>query len=177
MKKLLLLLIIPTISYSQITYSDILNINSFKTYKRVMIENGFEFSSVDSFTVYENYVYEDYIYGLNIKRSDDGNRSSLWTIYSKHNDEFVFKFVREGTNKYGNDIIMETPYDEIIRKIKNRCKYVDILNRYDLDYVCYQCPQSTFKGYIGFTVSEGVGYVRHIVYNDYTDSDETEKEE
>ena len=175
MKRLLLLLLIPTLSYSQITYSDVLNINSLKTFKRIMIENNFEFGYVDSFTVYENYVYEDYWYGLNIERSDDGDFSNMWCIYSKHNDEFQFRFSRNGTTKDGRKIVVDSPYDDIIRKIKNRCRYVDIFSRKDLDYVCYQCPQSTFKGYIGFTVNDGVGSVRHIVYNDYTDSDEKEE--
>lgn len=173
MKRLLLLLIIPTLSYSQITFSDVLSINSLKTFKRVMIENNFEFSSIDSMSLYNIMVFEDYWYGLNIKRDEDGNRSSLWSIYSKHNDEFLFQFVRSGTTKDGRDVVMDTPYDDIIRKIKNRCRYIDIFNRKDLDYVCYQCPQSTFKGYIGFTVNDGVGYVRHIIPTDY---DKTEEE-
>ena len=175
MKRLLLLLIIPTLSYSQITYDDILSINSLKTFKRVMIENNFEFSFIDSTFVMENYFFEDYWYGLNINRSDGGDRSSLWSIYFKYDDEFQFRFSRSGITKDGETIVMDTPYDDIIRKIKNRCKYVDIFNRSDLDYVCYECPQSTFKGYIGFTVNDGVGYVRHIVYNDYIDSNEKEE--
>ena len=43
MKRLLLLLIIPTLSYSQISFEDVMSINSEKTFKRVMIENGYEF--------------------------------------------------------------------------------------------------------------------------------------
>lgn len=167
MKKLLLLLIIPTISYSQ-TFGDIMYINSLKTFKRVMIENNFEFSSVDSMSMFNMMLYEDYWYGLNVERDEEnGNSSELWCIYSKHNDEFQFRFSRNGTTKDGRSVVMDTPYDEIIRKIKSRCRYVDIFNRKDLDYVCYDCPQSSFKGYIGFTVNDGVGYVRHIVPNDY----------
>ena len=60
MKRLLLLLIIPTISYSQITYEDIMSINSEKTFKRVMIENGFEYEDIDD----DEFIF----YGLNIKR-------------------------------------------------------------------------------------------------------------
>ena len=147
MKRLLLLLIIPTLSYSQ-TFSDIMYINSLKTFKRVMIENNFEFSQVDSMSIYNMMLFEDHWYGLNI-------------------DEFQFRFSRSGTTKDGRSIVMDSPYDEIIRKIKNRCRYVDIFNRKDLDYVCYDCPQSSFEGYIGFTVNDGVGYVRHIIPNDY----------
>ena len=57
MKRLLLILLIPTLSYSQITYEDIMGINSEKTFKRVVIENGFEFDDL----------YGEYLnYGINI---------------------------------------------------------------------------------------------------------------
>ena len=42
MKRLLILLFIPTLSYSQITYEDIMSINPLKTFKKVVIENNFE---------------------------------------------------------------------------------------------------------------------------------------
>ena len=42
MKRLLLLLFIPIISYSQISYKDVMSINSEKMFKKVMIENGYE---------------------------------------------------------------------------------------------------------------------------------------
>ena len=47
MKKLLLLLLIPIISYSQISYKDVMSINSEKMFKKVMIENGYEFGKSD----------------------------------------------------------------------------------------------------------------------------------
>ena len=42
MKRLLLLLLIPTLSYSQITYEDIMSIDTTDSFIRVMIENGYE---------------------------------------------------------------------------------------------------------------------------------------
>ena len=53
MKKLLLLLLIPIISYSQISYNDIMSINSDKMFKKVIIENGYEFG----FTYKDELVY------------------------------------------------------------------------------------------------------------------------
>jgi len=60
MKRLLILLFIPTLSYSQITFEEIMYINSEKTFKRVMIENGFEYEDIDD----DEFIF----YGLNIKR-------------------------------------------------------------------------------------------------------------
>ena len=54
MKKLLLLLIIPTLSYSQITYDDVMSINSEKTFKRGMIENGLDYDDDDNIRYYNH---------------------------------------------------------------------------------------------------------------------------
>jgi len=161
MKRLLILLFIPTLSYSQITFEDIMNINSEKTFKRVMIENGLEFSKVDTFFIMEGItLWENVSYGLNIKRDEEnGDKSSLWGTYKRKNDEFIFQFVRN----------IDSPYDEIIRKIKRRCKYVDIYNRNDIDFVCYNCSESTYKGVIGFTINKGVGVIQHIIPRDGID--------
>lgn len=156
MKRLLFLLFIPILSYSQITYKDVMSINSEKTFKRVVIENGFEFDKSD----------EEYIgYGMNINRdSINGNKSKLWSRYSKINGEFNFQFSLS-SSFYGltKDLTDESPYNSIIEKVKKNCKFYDIIEKNGLDYVCYSCPQSTYKGKIGFTKSEGSGMIRHII--------------
>ena len=85
MKKLFLLLfIVPVIGFSQITYKDVMSINSEKMFKKVMIENGYEFESNDG----------ELIYGYEIQKdSIDGNKSSKWGHYRK-NDEFLLSFSR-----------------------------------------------------------------------------------
>jgi len=75
MKRLLFLLFIPILSYSQITYKDVMSINSEDTFKKVVIENGYEFDSEDEGLIF---------YGLNILRdSIEGNKSSEWGVYKK----------------------------------------------------------------------------------------------
>ena len=69
MKKLLLLLLfIPLLSFSQ-TYKDVMSISSVYMFKKVAIENGYEFSQNDG----------DWVdYGFNIiKDSINGDRSSI----------------------------------------------------------------------------------------------------
>jgi len=164
MKKLLfLLLFIPTLSYSQITFEDIMSINSEKTFKRVMIENGFEKEVVPKL--------EDWIwYGLNIKKdSIEGNKSSLWGSYDKRNGEFRFQISvknKGGIDFFGRETdgeIKDNVYDLIVEKIKKNCKYYDVIEKDDDDYVCYSCSQSTYKGKICFTKSDGSGYIEHII--------------
>jgi len=157
MKKLLfLLLFIPTLSYSQITYNEVMSINSEKTFKRVVIENGYESNSDEDGRI---------SYGLNIVRdSIEENKSSRWAGYDKNSSEFRFKFYRiSQLNLFGNEIVVDTPYDEIVKDIKKNCEFYDIINRKGTDYVCYSCSQSTYKGKIGFVISEGSGIIRHII--------------
>ena len=55
------------------SYNEIMSINSLNQFKRVMIENYYEFDSEDDEVV---------IYGLNIQRdSIEGNKSSNWALF------------------------------------------------------------------------------------------------
>ena len=160
MKRLLLLFIIPTLSYSQITFEDIMSINSEKTFKRVVIENGFEF---------DNDLEDKIWYGLDIEKdSVNGNKSSLWGSYYKRNGEFKFQYIVHTKDWKGNPIdTSKHPYNLITEKIKKNCTFYDVIN-YDfgdfkVDWVCYSCPQSKYKGKIGFTKYDGRSMIKHII--------------
>ena len=166
MKKLFLLLfIVPLIGFSQITYNDVMSINSEKMFKKVMIENGYEWNSNDEGRL---------IYGYEIQKdSIEGDKSIKWGNYYK-GGEFILSFSR--TSFLGSifnleEDYTENEYDLIVKEIKKNCKYYDIItfiNKDDdeeLDYVCYSCVDSKYKGKIGFMVSEGWGYIRHFVVN------------
>ena len=163
MRKLLLLLLIPIISYSQISYKDVMSINSQKMFKKVMIENGYEFGQSDEV---------DIVYGFDIVRdSIDGMKSTKWGRYRVKDDGFTLSFSRNTQlNTFLNlkEDRSENEYDLIIKEIKKNCKYFDILthtteDEEELDYVCYSCSESKYKGKIGFMISEGWGYIRHFV--------------
>ena len=166
MKKLFLLLfIVPVISFSQITYKDVMSINSEKMFKKVMIENGYEWNSNDEGRL---------MYGYEIQKdSIEGDKSTKWGTYYK-GGEFILSFSR--TSFLGSifnleEDYTENEYDLIVKEIKKNCKYYDIItfinkdNDEELDYVCYSCVDSKYKGKIGFMVSEGWGYIRHFVVN------------
>ena len=158
MKRLLLLLFIPILSYSQISYKDVMSIKSVDTFKKVVIENGYEFESIDD----EGWIS----YGYNIVRdSIEGNKSTKWGIYNKNDGKFTFQFNRRtllGNLLGTEDDTSENPYDLIVKDIKKNCKYYKIINYKGIDYVTYSCSESTYKGKIGFVVSEGVGLIRHF---------------
>ena len=163
MKKLLLLLLIPIISYSQISYKDVMSVNSEKMFKKVMIENGYEFGETNGDNLW---------YGFDIVRdSVKGNKSSKWGYYNIKDDRFTFSFSRNTQlNTFLNlkEDRSENEYDLIVKEIKKNCKYFDIKtytteDDEELDYVCYSCSESKYKGKIGFMISEGWGYIKHFV--------------
>ena len=85
MIKKLIFLLIPIIGYSQISYKDIMSIDSEKMFKKVMIENGYEYNSNDE---------RGLIYGWEIQKdSIEGNKSPKWGNYQK-NGEFMVSFSR-----------------------------------------------------------------------------------
>ena len=77
MKKLLLLLLLPTTLLSQ-TFYEIKMINSLDDFKKVMIENQYEFDEVDEDGSYL------YGYGL-VKDSINGNKSEKWGNFRNEN--------------------------------------------------------------------------------------------
>lgn len=163
MKQLLLILLIPIISYSQISYKDVMSINSEKMFKKIMIENGYEFGQSDE---------DDVIYGFDIVRdSIDGMKSSKWGRYGVKDDSFTVSFSRNSSlNTFLNlkEDRSENEYDLIVKEIKKNCKYFDVItytneDDEDSDYVCYSCSESKYKGKIGFMISEGWGFIKHFV--------------
>jgi len=159
-KLLLLLLFVPLMSLGQ-SYKDVMSINSLDTYKKVAIENAYEFDNVDE---------DDWVtYGYNIVRdSINGNKSSKWMYYSKTEGKFTLLFSRKGKGLFGNTIDIdnsENEYDLIVADIKEKCKYYKIINYKGIDYVSYSCSESSYKGKIAFVIDEGWGVVRHFPSN------------
>jgi len=165
MKKLVfILLFIPLISFGQ-SYKDLMSISSVEMFKKVAIENGYEYDSTD----------DDWVtYGFNItKDSIEGNKSSKWFNYNQIDDRFSLKFSRgdvltsllgallESSIQTEGDT-SENPYDLIVKDIKEKCKYYKIINYKGTDYVTYSCSDSSYKGKIGFVIEEGRGIIRHF---------------
>ena len=149
MKKLILLLFIPFVSFSQ-TYKDVMSIKSEDMFKKVAIENSYEFDNIDE---------DDWItYGFNITRdSIKGNKSLKWMYYNSKDDRFVLVFSRDSFD------IFKNPYDLIVNNIKQKCKYYKIINNNGIDFVTYSCSESSYKGKIGFMISEGQGVIRQFL--------------
>ena len=157
MKKLLFLLFfLPSVSFGQ-TYNEIMSINSLDTYKKVVIENGYEYANLDE---------DEWVtYGFDVARDSTNKMISakIFTSYNTKDHRWSFQipmtfevfFVKEETEN-------ASKYYSITKEIKANCKYYKILNYKEADYVSYSCSESSYKGKIGFVISEGYGIIRHF---------------
>ena len=148
MKKLLLLLF-PIISLSQ-TFDELKMIVSLDDFKKVMIENKYEFDEIND--------DGDWSYGFNIVK-DSLNRkgSEKWGSYYK-DGSWKIQF-----NERNTIIYKLGDYDDIVESIKGECNYIGIEKFYkNNDYVSYNCNESKFDGKIGFMISDGSGYIRYF---------------
>lgn len=149
MKKiyLLILWLLPLLSYSQ-TYSELMGIVRENDFKKVMIENDFQFDTILGGTI---------IYGYNlVKDSKEGSKSLVWGVY---NEDGIWKlqFVDKKTLLYRFG-----QYEEIVDSIKEKCNYVDVIGVNGIDYVVYRCNESKFEGNIGFVIYENNGLIRYF---------------
>lgn len=142
MKKLLLILLIPTLSYSQ-TYDDIMNMSSLKNFKITMIENGYEkLSEFSTDSIIS--------YGLNYSNFLDIEKVDKMGIYNKYSDRFILMDFEK------------TDYKTITEKIKKNCEFYDVVEHNETDFLSYSCSQSKYNGKIGFTVMNGMGTIIHF---------------
>ena len=157
MKKLLFLLVfIPLVSFSQ-TYKDLMSIKSVDMFKKVVIENNYEFAETNDETV---------TYGYNIQKdSINGDKATKWAMYGLDSDMFFFTFSRNDvlSNFFGMESDnSENSYDLILKDVKEKCTYYKVETMDDIEYLTYSCPESTYKGKLGFAVQDGWGFVMHI---------------
>ena len=148
MKKLILLLLfIPLISFGQVTYKDVISISSTEMFKKVMIENEFEYMEGDGYSTEDILVYGQLVF-----RDDDGKitGSDNLAYYLKKGNRFNFQFL--------NSIFGKDEYSLIYDKVKEECKFYKIINFSESDYACYSCPDSSV-GKIGFSKVDGVGMI------------------
>ena len=146
MKKLVLLLLIPILSYTQ-NYNELLMINSLDDFKKVMIENKYEFIEVDE--------DGEWLYGFNVMEVEG---KKLGEKYGSYFEDGSWKIQ---FNERNSIIFKLGDYDDIVEEIK-KCNYVGIEKFYkNNDYVTYNCNED-IDGKIGFMIVDGNGYIRYF---------------
>lgn len=151
MKKLILLLLLPLALQSQF-YKDIVGIESVNTFKKVVIENNYQFSKEDGGWIF---------YGYGLEEKDDEVLASKWGGYSSEDGSWYFQFYDK------NNIAYDYGYEyyEITDSIKENCKYFDITeDEWGKEFVTYKCTDAKWGdlGMIGFNVLNDSGVVKFL---------------
>ncbi|MDB4144437.1 hypothetical protein N9589_01375 [Flavobacteriaceae bacterium] len=149
MKKLLLLsaLIISFSSFGQLAdfdfnFNDIKDISSLKLFKKFCFEEGFtKVEEGDDEVVYaHNY-------------NADRKVATVWATYIKYNNTLAFELKR-----YDNSY---KPFELVLDQVKRNCEFYDTFeDNYGNEFVCYSCPNATYKGKIGFFRGKNADYIR-----------------
>jgi hypothetical protein len=146
--KWLVFLFIPLFSFSQVTYKDLLSLNSVDQFKRVMIENNYQ--SVEN-------EEETLTYGIYPTKNDEGEMVAYdWAFFFPEHNGFMFSFTQ---SLFGGKFTYNVIYDIV----KEKCKFSKIYTlKVDddkpTDYACYTCPESSV-GLIGFTKQGNEGNI------------------
>lgn len=155
MIKKIIFLLIPIIGYSQF-YKDIIEIESVNTFKKVVIENNYEFSKEDGGWIF---------YGYELEEEDDEILAKKWGGYNIENGSWYFQFYDK------NNIAYDYGYEyyEITDSIKENCKYFDIMeDEWGKEFVTYKCIDTKWGdlGMIGFNIINDSGVVKFLNFKD-----------
>ena len=156
---LLVMFLVPLLSFSQ-TYKDVMSISSVDMFKKVAIENTYEFQDLNKNRTDKNWI--DYMYVLDKKDSDNYIK---WAMYHKKENRFTFRFSRTDivSSFFGSEPDnSENPYDLITKSIKEKCAYIKIVTINEIDFVTYSCVDSSFNGNVGFTVHNSEGWIKQF---------------
>tara|TARA_B100001250_G_C19711544_1_gene749448 strand:+ start:684 stop:1175 length:492 start_codon:yes stop_codon:yes gene_type:complete len=158
MKNLLLLFIVPFLSYSQISFSDLKQINSASEFRKIMLLKGFEKIPYSCPTSDSG----KYAYGYNISQTSGYGGYDLCFIdieaYYYNSGYFTINFSIGYTEMYYASV---TPvYHRVINEIKSSCTFVDVRDLSNgQEALCYSCPGSKYPGLIGFYTNGGRGTI------------------
>lgn len=156
MRYIIILFIFPVVTFGQISFADVMSIKTIDSFKKVVIENGYEFSTEDASVTYGYALSKDTI---------SGDKALHWASYGISDDYsfyFVFAFGIKSNKFFESDYVSDSPYFIIVEDIKKKCLYNGIVDHKGNDYVTYSCSQSSYKGKIGFMIKEKTGVIRQF---------------
>ena len=128
MRILIILLFISINSFGQITLQDILAIDDVQSYKRLMIENGFQRETGGEYDNLKNLV------SYRKEGSDKTLVSFSWLDTDSLRLGGVTGYFSE--NMFGGNEVYDAIYDEV----KKGCKFFEVRNSLDRDVAYYNCP-------------------------------------
>ena len=142
MKKLLLLLLLPALGFSQ-TFEEIITMTDVDRFRKVMIENDYKRHSADSLEI---------VYAIGLEKDSLGN-------YIAYNwGSYLFKTKSWRLKSYSG-FFGNSDYDEILSKVKENCEFSQIIEFIDsTEAVAYNCHDTKLQGLISFKKDDDGGY-------------------
>jgi len=164
MKKLILLLtLIPLISFGQvISYNDVMSINSANMFKKVVIENGFQKYNYSLTVEIKEGMKSTYAYGLKKGNTLEEDTAQIVGVYYADGFSFGFYDINFVTGLDALSKLLDTGYDKIFSKVKEKCLYSEIVEIGGKNYEAYKCNDAEFKGRIGFVKSQGFKWITQV---------------
>ena len=141
MRIVLILLFISFNAFSQ-TYDELMSITSVDMFKKVMIENSYQYDAKESDDTQLWY------------RTIDQSKAAVYA------DNMFIVSIGKTSIITGSEIKNE--FDAIYNQVKSKCTFTKI-KTLEIEYACYKCNDAQFKGTIGFAVVEGSGVISQII--------------
>jgi hypothetical protein len=158
MKKIFLALIFfitPIISNSQ-TFNELKIIKNVNDFKKVMIENNFQNYDGNGENKELKESKELIVYSKIEGKYGGGEKYTMYyDNLSGAGRKFLFNWIltfnkvtKTDINAEGKLIKEYGDYTDIVESIKKECKYSEIQNIMDVDYVCYVCENNKKFGFV-----------------------------
>ena len=144
MKKIILLpaLFVITFGFGQnskvFDFKDLKNIGSAKLFKKFCFDK--EFVKVKNIPNFELIYAQGY--------DSDTEQANVWAKYSPKKRGFWIQLFRS------YDGSANKSFENVLNQVKKVCKFYDFKDSGNDEYICYSCPNSSYKGKIGFLRSE-----------------------
>lgn len=143
MKKLLLLLLLPVLSYAQ-SYEDLITITDLQIFKKVLSENYYEkVSNKDSVVIY---AYEKEVDSLG---NDVARR---WAHYDKTDGLWIIRI-------HDRNVLFPDIYRDIYNDAQENCEFKSVVELNDtIDVSYYKCNDVV----LGFNLDDSSGVIRNL---------------
>ena len=160
---MLFLTLIPLISFGQvISYNDVMSINSANMFKKVVIENGFQKYNYSLTVEIKEGMKSTYAYGLKKGKTLEEDTAQIVGVYYAGGFSFGFYDINFVTGVDAFSKLLDTGYDKIFSKVKEKCLYSEIVEIGGKNYEAYKCNDAEFKGRIGFVKSQGFKWITQV---------------
>jgi hypothetical protein len=156
----LILAFTPIQEQDSISLDDLMNIGSYESYQKFVIENGWSFLQNQMLSDYAKGMGIEFtrenmeeILGIPLENFEDKIQESYYYLGVDEDKEAIILFhFYTGTNYWDLEIKDYDIYNSLVNQIIKRCSFVGVNGIFEDEmFSSYNCPGAKFPDYIGFT--------------------------